>query len=72
MVTAAEGEPDRFGPVSAVLRHAKVDARVTVEVATPPKGAGRARGFRERYALPARREIGPTRTPGGRGEAFRR
>jgi hypothetical protein len=53
VVTAAEREPDRFGPVSAVLRRAKVDARVTVKVATPPKGAGRARGFRERYALPA-------------------
>jgi hypothetical protein len=63
VVTAAEREPDRFGP-SAVLRHVKVDARVTVDVATPPKGAGWARGFCERYALPAIDNGEP-------GEAFR-
>jgi hypothetical protein len=34
-------------------RHVKVDARVTVEVATLPKGPGCAHGFREAYALPA-------------------
>ena len=47
------------GEASAVLRYlrgdrgAKVNVRITIEVATLAKGPGRAHGFREAYALPA-------------------